>query len=307
MKERKFVIDQQGAGQRLDKFLAEENDDLSRNYLQQLIAEEKVTVNQSVKQKSYQLKEEDKIKLTVPEAQKLEDVEPEAIPLDIIYEDEDLLVVNKQPDLVVHPAPGHPDGTLVNGLLHHCDNLSGINGVIRPGIVHRLDKDTSGAIVVAKNDQAHVELARQFKEREVTKEYLALVQGQLPHKKGKIDAAIGRNPNDRKKMAVTSKNSKRAVSRFEIVERFNSYTLVKVKLETGRTHQIRVHMEYINHPLVGDQLYGYRDDNLNPERQMLHAQTLGFTHPQTGEYREWEALLLADMKQLIKGLKEEKN
>jgi 23S rRNA pseudouridine1911/1915/1917 synthase len=188
---------------------------------------------------------------------------------------------------------------LVNGLLYHCDNLSGINGVKRPGIVHRLDKDTSGALVVAKHDGAHNELARQFKNREVKKEYLALVEGQLKHKKGKIDAAIGRDPHNRKRMAVTSKNSKRAVSRFEVVERYKESTLVRVKLETGRTHQIRVHMEYMGNPVAGDELYGYGNLSVTPPRQILHAEVLGFYHPQSGDWEEFKAPLPADMEEAI--------
>ncbi|MFO7818802.1 MAG: RluA family pseudouridine synthase, partial [Halanaerobacter sp.] len=219
--------------------------------------------------------------------------------LNIIYEDGDLLVVNKQANLVVHPAPGHPDGTLVNALLYHCDNLAGISGVKRPGIVHRLDKNTTGALVVAKNDGAQKSLSKQFKERKTKKIYWALVQGHVKHKKAKIDAAIGRDPKDRKKMAVTSKNSKKAVSKFEVLDYYGDYTLVEVELITGRTHQIRVHFDYIGHPIVGDSLYGYNKSQLDIDRQLLHAKVLGFYHPQTEEWQEFEAELWDDMKEVV--------
>ncbi|GAB6138503.1 RluA family pseudouridine synthase [Halanaerobaculum tunisiense] len=297
----KFKVSSEASGQRVDKFLATQNDNLSRNYLQNLIKDGQVLVNDKQVKKSYQLETDDQIELTIPEAEEM-DLEPEDIHLDILYEDQDLIVINKQPDLVVHPAPGHPNGTLVNALLYHCDNLSGINGVIRPGIVHRLDKDTSGSLVVAKNDETHRGLANQFKERETKKEYLALVQGQVKYNKGKIDAAIGRDPSDRKKMAVTSKNSKRAISHFEVQKRYQDHTLVKVRLETGRTHQIRLHMDYMSNAVVGDQLYGPTNSKLDVSRQMLHAHKLGFYHPRTEVWKEFKAPLLADMKETIANL-----
>ncbi|GAB6100707.1 RluA family pseudouridine synthase [Halanaerocella petrolearia] len=298
---KEFNIRNKGSKQRLDKFLANKNDNLSRSYIQELINSGQVLVNNEKVKKSYKLEVGDKIKLTIPEAEEV-DLEPENISLNIIYKDKDLVVVNKQPDLVVHPAPGHTSGTLVNALLYHCDNLSGINGVIRPGIVHRLDKDTSGAIVVAKNDETHIDLSRQFKERETKKEYLALVQGRVKYNKGKIDAAIGRDPHNRKKMAVTSKNSKKAISYFEVIERYQNHTLVRVKLETGRTHQIRLHMNYMGHSVVGDETYG-PTSQLEVSRQMLHAKILGFYHPRTEEWKEFEAPLLEDMEEVLADLK----
>ncbi len=298
---REFIIDLAANNQRIDKFLSKHNQDLSRSYLQDLIEGEDVLVNGESVKKSYKLVTDDKVELILPQAQELE-VKAEDIPLDIIYEDKDVVVINKQPNLVVHPAPGHEAGTLVNALLYHCDNLSGINGVIRPGIVHRLDKDTSGAMVVAKNDQAHLNLTEQFKERETKKLYLTLVEGRVKHKKGKIDAAIGRDINDRKKMAVTSKNSKKSISSFEVLERYDKHSLVKVKLETGRTHQIRLHMDYIGHPVVGDNLYGYNHNTIDVNRQMLHSHILGFYHPSSEKWMEFKAPLLADIEEAIKQL-----
>ncbi|PRX33508.1 ribosomal large subunit pseudouridine synthase D [Orenia metallireducens] len=295
---REFIIEADYSNKRVDKFLSKKNDDLSRSYLQELIDDDKVLVNGKAVKKSYKLSAGDKLELLVPEPEELE-VKAENIPLDIIYEDDDIVVVNKQPDLVVHPAPGNEEGTLVNALLYHCDNLSGINGVIRPGIVHRLDKDTSGAMVVAKNDEAHLNLTEQFKERDTKKIYLTLVEGKVKYKKGKIDAAIGRDSKDRKKMAVTSKNSKKAVSGFKVLKRYQKHSLVEVNLETGRTHQIRLHMEYMGHPVVGDELYGYNQKTLDVKRQMLHSHLLGFYHPRTGEWVEFEAPLLEDMRQVL--------
>ncbi len=302
MKRLEFTINNNQIKQRLDKFLSKESKNLSRSYVQELIKEGDILVNNKRIKKSYRLELGDKIEVNLPQPEELE-LLPEDIPLDIIYEDDDLVIVNKQPDLVVHPAPGHQSGTLVNALLYHCDNLSGINGVIRPGIVHRLDKDTSGAIVVAKNDRTHLSLADQFKERDTKKIYLTLVHGQVKYNKGKIDAAIGRDSHDRKKMAVTSKNSKKAISRFEVLERFDDYTLVKVKLETGRTHQIRLHMNYIGHPVVGDSLYGYKREGLNVKRQMLHSYILGFNHSKKDEWMEFKAPLLEDMESIIEKLR----
>ncbi|WP_018250248.1 RluA family pseudouridine synthase [Orenia marismortui] len=295
---REFIITQEDNNNRLDKFLSQQNKDLSRSYLQELIDDNNVLVNGNVVKKSYKLNTDDNVEVIIPKPAELT-LEAQDIPLDIIYEDEDIIVINKQPDLVVHPAPGNEDGTLVNALLYHCNNLSGINGVIRPGIVHRLDKDTSGAIVVAKNDQSHLNLAEQFKERTTKKIYLTIVDGRLKYKKGKIDAAIGRDPKDRKKMAVTSKNSKKAISRFELLEKYEKHSLVKVKLETGRTHQIRLHMGYLGHPVIGDKLYGYNHNNLTVDRQMLHAHILGFYHPKTEEWMEFEAPLLEDMEKVL--------
>ncbi|SDC48253.1 MULTISPECIES: RluA family pseudouridine synthase [unclassified Candidatus Frackibacter] len=300
--EMNFIINDDDVQQRLDKFLAGEVEDISRTYVQELIDQEEVTVNGSGTKSSYRLQLGDEVELNIPEPEKTE-LEPEEIPLNIIYEDEDIVVINKQADLVVHPAPGHESGTLVNALLYHCNNLSGISGEVRPGIVHRLDKDTTGVMVVAKNNQAHLNLSQQFKDRETEKRYLTLVEGNIKHNKGKIDAAIGRDPKDRKKMAVTSSNSKKAVTRFEILERFGDYTWVEVKLETGRTHQIRVHMSYLGNPIVGDETYGYRNSNLGAKRQLLHAYRLGFEHPTKNEWMEFEAELPQDMQGILESLR----
>jgi len=300
--EMNFIINDDNVKQRLDKFLAEEVEDISRTYLQELIDQEEVTVNGRGVKSSYRLQLRDKVELNIPEPEKTE-LEPEEIPLNIIYEDEDIVVINKQADLVVHPAPGHESGTLVNALLYHCNNLSGISGEVRPGIVHRLDKDTTGVMVVAKNNQAHLNLSQQFKDRETEKRYLTLVEGNIKHNKGKIDAAIGRDPRDRKKMAVTSRNSKKAVTRFEILERFGDYTWVEVKLETGRTHQIRVHMSYLGNPIVGDKTYGYKNSNLGAKRQLLHAYRLGIEHPTKNEWMEFEAEIPQDMQEILESLR----
>ncbi|ADL12425.1 RluA family pseudouridine synthase [Acetohalobium arabaticum] len=304
--EREYIIDDNDVDQRLDKFLAYQNEELSRSYIQKLIDNGEVTVNKEEKKNSYRLQVGDEVKLIIPQPEEVE-IKPESIPLEVIAEDEDIVVINKQADLVVHPAPGHKQGTLVNALLYHCDNLSGINGEIRPGIVHRLDKDTSGAIVAAKNDQAHRNLVKQFKERRTEKIYLALVEGNIKHNKAKIDAAIGRDPYNRKRMAVTKRNSKQAVTRFEVLERFGNYTWVKLKLETGRTHQIRVHMSYIDNPVVGDRLYGYNKQQLNVHRQLLHAYQLGFNHPRRNKWVEFTAEMPSDIKQILEKLRSEKN
>jgi 23S rRNA pseudouridine1911/1915/1917 synthase len=222
--------------------------------------------------------------------------------LDIVYYDQDIILINKNADRVVHPAPGHYDDTIVNALLAHVDNLSAINGVKRPGIVHRLDKDTSGLLIVAKNDQSHKKLAQQFKNRSVEKYYYALVEGNLAYEKGKIDAPIGRDPNDRKKMAVRKHHSKNAVSRFKIIEEFKNYTLVEVKIETGRTHQIRVHFSYLGHPVVGDKKYGSKNQ-LGAKRQLLHARKLIISHPETGKRLEFEAELKSDFKDILADLR----
>ncbi len=298
---RELIISSKKDELRLDKYLDKENDDLSRNYIQQLIDKELVLVNNRIEKKSYQLKEGDEITLELPEPEEVK-LKAEKIDFDLIYEDENLLVLNKPAGLVIHPGAGHSSGTLVNGLLEYCDDLSGINGELRPGIVHRLDKDTSGAMVVAKNDRAHRDLAKQFKERKVKKTYLALVYGKLKHERGKIDAAIGRDPRNRKKMTVTSKNSKRAVSNFEVLSINSGFSLLKVEIETGRTHQIRVHLDYINYPIVGDPKYGSKNSrNAIPglERQFLHAYQLGFKDPITDEFSQYQAELSSDLKQVL--------
>ncbi|HEY8361953.1 MAG TPA: RluA family pseudouridine synthase [Tissierellaceae bacterium] len=274
-------------GERLDSFLAKELNEVSRTYVQKLIKEGLVKVNNKNIKPSYIVEEGDHIIVDFPEPKKLE-ILPEDIPLDIVYQDSDIVVINKPQDLVVHPAPGNYSGTLVNGLLFHIDSLSSINGIIRPGIVHRLDKDTSGLMVVAKNDSAHRFLSEELKGKKVKRNYIALVHGILKDDEGTINAPIGRHPKDRKKMAVTEKNSKNAVTHYKVLDRFDNYTLVELSLETGRTHQIRVHMAYINHPVVGDPVYSQRKNEFGLEKQMLHAYKLAFTHPSTGEYMEFK-------------------
>jgi len=241
----------------------------------------------------------DEIVVRIPEPEPVEAL-PEDIPLDVVYEDSDVIVINKPRGMVVHPAVGHSSGTVVNALLYHCRDLSGINGMMRPGIVHRIDKDTSGLLMAAKNDLAHASLAEQLKAHSVIRRYTALVYGKVPHDKGTIDAPIGRDKNDRKMFAVTDRNSKHAVTHFTVTERFEDYTVVELRLETGRTHQIRVHMKYIGHPIVGDPMYGGRAGRtLGMEGQALHAGVLGFVHPRTGETLEFSAPLPRDMEDAL--------
>lgn len=296
-----WMIEHEDIGIRIDKFLAEQFSEWSRTQIQQWIKDELATVNGQTVKANYKLVENDELVLKVPPDKELE-VEPEYIPLDVVYEDSDLIVVNKPRGMVVHPAPGHYSGTMVNALLHHCKDLSGINGVLRPGIVHRIDKDTSGLIMAAKNDLAHQSLARQLKDHAVHRIYVAIVHGILTHDKGTIDAPIGRDQHDRKKMTVTDKNSKNAVTHFVVKERFKEHTLIECKLETGRTHQIRVHMQYINHPIVGDPFYGPKKI-LEIDGQALHAKELGFVHPRTNEYLQFDSELPADMEKLINKLR----
>lgn len=296
-----WIIEAEEATERIDKFLSEQFEEWSRSQIQQWIKEGNVTVNGRMVKANYKIQEDDEVVLQVPPQKEL-NIEPESIPLDIVYEDQDVIVVNKPRGMVVHPAPGHYSGTLVNALLYHCKDLSGINGVLRPGIVHRIDKDTSGLLMAAKNDLAHESLARQLKDHDVHRIYLALVHGEIPHDLGTIDAPIGRDPHDRKKMTVIHKNSKHAVTHFVVKERFQGFTLVECKLETGRTHQIRVHMQYIGHPLVGDPLYGLKK-TLKIDGQALHAKTLGFKHPRTNEYMEFDSELPEDMQGLIEELR----
>ncbi|MBR6756316.1 MAG: RluA family pseudouridine synthase [Peptococcaceae bacterium] len=278
------------AGTRLDSFLTSQLQEISRAYLQKLISDNLILVNEQNKKANYKVKEGDVILVQIPEAAPI-DVLPEEMDLDIVYEDSDVIVINKPVGLVVHPAHGHYSGTLVNGLLAHCKDLSGINGKMRPGIVHRIDKDTSGLIMVAKNDAAHQHLAAQLKEHSITRAYYALVQGVISEPAGLVDAPIGRHGTDRKKMAVTFNNSKEARTKYVVKERFARNTFVECRLETGRTHQIRVHMAYLGHPLVGDPLYGTRKNNLDFPGQALHAYQLGFVHPRTGENLLFEAPL----------------
>ncbi|MBQ7116018.1 MAG: RluA family pseudouridine synthase [Clostridia bacterium] len=284
-----FSATDEVVGLRLDKAITILCNDLSRNAVQQLIDDGNVFVNGKSESKKYSVKENDLITVDFPELKALS-VEAENIPLDIVFEDEYLLVVNKPKGMVVHPAAGNFSGTLVNALLHHCgDSLSGINGVIRPGIVHRIDKDTSGLLIVAKTDIAHRGLAEQIKEHSFTREYKTVVVGNIKANSGTIDAPIGRHPKDRKKQAVTDKNSKNAITHFEVLERFNGFTYLKVRLETGRTHQIRVHMAYRGTPVAGDVVYGNPKKTYGLEGQCLHAATIGFIHPITNEYLEFTA------------------
>lgn len=277
------------AGLRVDKYLSEQITDRSRSFITTLIKDGNVLVNDKVINKSYVLKDNDIVKAIVPEAVEYT-AEAEDIPINVVYEDCDLIVVNKPKGMVVHPAHGNYTGTLVNALLHHCKGqLSGINGVLRPGIVHRIDKNTSGLLVVAKNDIAHNSLAEQFKEHSVNREYRAIVYGKFKEAEGRVDLPIGRDQNDRKKMSVTYKNSKNAVTNYKVLEEFKDFTYISCVLETGRTHQIRVHMTHIGHPLAGDDVYGPKKVIKNLEGQCLHAKTLGFVHPVSGKYMEFDS------------------
>ncbi len=286
--------------ERLDKFLSAMLPDQSRSYLQKIIKDGNVLVNGEPKKSSYRLEDGDEVTADLPEL-KSPDIEPENIPLDILYEDDSILMVNKPKGMVVHPSAGHYTGTLVNAVLWHCQGqLSGINGVSRPGIVHRIDKDTTGVLVVCKNDAAHNAVAAQLKEHSITRKYRAIVHGVIKEDEGTVDAPIGRHPTERKKMASGVKNGKRAVTHYRVLERFQGYTYVECQLETGRTHQIRVHMASIHHPLLGDTVYGPAKDSHHLEGQTLHAMVLGLIHPVTGEYLEVEAPLPEYFENLLK-------
>ncbi|AAS42840.1 MULTISPECIES: RluA family pseudouridine synthase [Bacillus] len=280
------TVAEEQKNERIDKFVAGINNEWSRTQVQQWIKDDVVTVNGKAVKGNYKVRENDEITVTIPEPEEL-DIQPEDMNLEIYYEDADVLVVNKPRGMVVHPAPGHTSGTLVNGLMHHCTDLSGINGVMRPGIVHRIDKDTSGLLMVAKNDMAHESLVNQLVAKTVTRRYKAIVHGVIPHDKGTIDAPIARDKKERQSMTV-DENGKHAVTHFQVLERFKDFTLVECRLETGRTHQIRVHMKYIGYPLAGDPKYGPKK-TLDMNGQALHAGILGFDHPRTGEYIQFEA------------------
>lgn len=289
-------IDQNNQGERIDKVVSSLNKDWSRSLVQLWIKDGHVKVNGEVVKANFKCPLDASIEIAIPDPEEL-DVEAEDLNLDIAYEDQDVIVVNKSKGMVVHPAPGHSSGTMVNGLMHHCKDLSGINGVMRPGIVHRIDKDTSGLLMVAKNDQAHEHLVNQLVEKTVTRKYTAIVHGNIPHEYGTIDAPIGRDPKDRQRMTVVD-NGKKAVTHFRVRDRYEDFTLVECELETGRTHQIRVHMKYIGYPLAGDPKYGPRK-TLPLNGQALHAGTLGFVHPRTGEYMEFHAELPEEFTKLI--------
>ena len=277
--------------ERLDKFLSAMLPDQSRSYLQKIIKDGNVLVNGEPKKSSYRLEDGDEVTADLPEL-KSPDIEPENIPLDILYEDDSILMVNKPKGMVVHPSAGHYTGTLVNAVLWHCQGqLSGINGVSRPGIVHRIDKDTTGVLVVCKNDAAHNAVAAQLKEHSITRKYRAIVHGVIKEDEGTVDAPIGRHPTERKKMASGVKNGKRAVTHYRVLERFQGFTYVVCQLETGRPHQIRVHMTSLGHPLLGDEIYGSGKNPYHLQGQTLHAMVLGFVHPRTGEYMEFSAPL----------------
>lgn len=291
MEQFRFEITEELEGERIDKCLSMLIDSLSRSFIQKLIKEESVCVNGAVVKGSYRVKAEDEVSFFLPQSVE-PDILAEDIPLDILYEDKDVIVVNKPKGMVVHPAAGHYSGTLVNALMYHCGkDLSGINGVMRPGIVHRIDMDTTGSIIACKNDLAHNCIAAQLKEHSITRKYVAICYGNLTEEEGVIDKPIGRHPTERKKMAVNERNGKRAVTHYRVLKRFGDYTYIECQLETGRTHQIRVHLASIGHPLLGDAVYSNRKCPFSLQGQTLHAKTLGFIHPSTGEYIEIEAPL----------------
>ncbi len=288
-------------GERLDKFIAD-NSGISRSYAAKLCEDGFVKCGEKTLAKKYKITGGEEITMDIPEPEELS-VEPEDIPLDIVYEDSDVIVVNKPRGLCVHPAPGNERGTLVNGLVYHCGGeLSAINGVIRPGIVHRIDKDTSGLLIVAKNDKAHLILSEQLKERKAMRKYVALVNGNIKEDSGTVNKPIGRNPSDRKKMAVVL-SGREAVTHFNVLERFGQYTMVECILETGRTHQIRVHMASIGHSIAGDPLYGVKKEKLNLHGQLLHAKTIGFIHPRTGEMMEFTSEIPEDFRNVLDRLR----
>lgn len=301
-----FIIEENNTDKRLDICCAEAFPDLSREYIKRIIIDGGVLVNEQFKKASYKVCTGDQIEILVPEPEEYT-VTAENIPLDIIYEDSDVLVVNKPKGMVVHPAPGNYSGTLVNALMHHTKDLSGINGVLRPGIIHRIDKDTTGLLMVAKNDLAHKALAEQLKVHTTDREYIGLVKGRLDQNEGMINMPIDRHPNDRLRRAVVQTGGKDAITHFHVIERFNQpYTLVGFKLETGRTHQIRVHMQSIGHPLAGDTLYhGEKGNPFKTEGQCLHAAKIGFIHPRTGEHMIFEAPLPDYLQKIILLLREE--
>lgn len=299
----KISIEIENTGMRLDKFLSVQYPDFSRTKIQDMIKNNQVTVNGEIEKASYKVMNNDLIGIVIEESKACE-ILPENIPLDIVYEDSDVIVINKPTGLIVHPSSGIYSGTLVNALLYHCKDLSGINGIQRPGIVHRIDKETSGLLMVAKNDKAHQSLSQQLQDHSVVRRYWALVHGVIPHDYGRIEAPIGRDQNDRKKMCCTDKNAKEAITNFKVIERFEKMTLVECRLETGRTHQIRVHMSYIGYPVYGDPQYGKRKDDVT-NGQYLHAKILGFNHPTTHEDMVFDSELPDFFETKLKELREE--
>ncbi|MEG2787878.1 MAG: RluA family pseudouridine synthase [Romboutsia sp.] len=299
---KEFLVLEEEDGDRLDVYLAGQLGDMSRSYIQKIIKESKVSVNNKIEKAKYLVKEEDKIIVEIP-IPKLLEVTPQDIPIDIVYEDEDLMIVNKQQNMVVHPAPGNYENTLVNAVLYHCkDKLSSINGVIRPGIVHRIDKDTSGLLMIAKNNNAHNSLAEQLKDHSISREYEFICHGVVKEDKITVNRAIGRNPKDRLKMAIV-KDGRNAVTHFEVVERYENFTHMIARLETGRTHQIRVHALSINHPLLGDSVYGPKNTKFKLKGQTLHAKKIGFIHPRTNEYIEFDSKLPKYFEDIINKIK----
>lgn len=297
-----FTVKQEQTAVRLDRYLAERLPGLSRSYIQKLIHDGNVAVNQKQVKSNYKTSSGDVIVITVSEPEE-PDILPEDIPLDILYEDEDILVVNKPKGMVVHPAPGHYSGTLVNAAMYHCkEHLSGINGILRPGIVHRIDRNTTGSLLICKNDKAHRILAEQLKEHSITRRYHAIIYGNLKENDGTVVAAIGRHPADRKKMSTKAPNGRRAVTHYKVLERFGNFTYIECRLETGRTHQIRVHMASIGHPILGDDVYGPAKCPYKLNGQTLHAKLLGIRHPSSGEYMEFDAPLPEYFQNLLKEL-----
>ena len=296
-----YLVPEEAAGTRIDKFLADACPDLSRSFLQKLLKESSVTADGKAVKSSFKVNGGETIAFEVPKPQEAA-IEAENIPLDILYEDSDIILVNKPKGMVVHPAAGHYTGTLVNALMYHCkDQLSGINGVMRPGIVHRIDMNTTGVLVVCKNDFAHNSLAEQLKVHSITRVYYAIVFGNLREDEGTVHAPIGRHPTDRKKMSIHSKQGRDAITHYRVLERFGAYTFIECRLETGRTHQIRIHMKHLGYPLIGD--YLYNPDMEHIRRQALHAGVLGFIHPRTGEYVEFSAPLPAYFEELLEKLR----
>lgn len=307
MKKYDFIVEEDYQGERVDRYLSEVLADFSRSYIQKLISDENVSINNKKCKSSSRLNINDCVIITCPDSV-VPDITPENIPLDIIYEDDDVLIVNKPKDMVVHPAAGHYEHTLVNAIMYHCaDNLSGINGVMRPGIVHRIDKDTTGSIIVCKNDKSHESIANQLKVHSIKREYIAVCEGNIEENQGVINKTIGRSANDRKKMAVNVANGKEAVTHYEVLERFNGYTYIKCILETGRTHQIRVHMSSIGHPIVGDIVYGTKKPPVKTDGQALHAYILGFIHPTSNEYVETVAPVPEYFEKLLQFLRNNKS